>query len=153
MDAYYRAHDFSDVIVLDPFMGGGTTVGETLRLGCKVVGCDLNPVAWYLVSQAMRRADIPSLSAAYQQVAEHVADPISEMYRTTCDSCQRDATAQYTSWVKQVLCGQCSEPADLHLTQVLMADMATKGAGWLTACHGCGHPWWVRSVKEQVDVS
>lgn len=148
MDAYYRAHDFSDAVVLDPFMGGGTTVGEALRLGCKVVGCDLNPVAWYLVSQAMRRADIPQLTESFQRVADKVADPISDMYRTTCGGCGGEATSQYTSWVKQVPCGDCGALADMHLSNVIMADMATKGAG-LVDCPGCGHPWWVPAVKEQ----
>jgi len=41
---YYQRHDFSGKIVLDPFMGRDTTVVEALRLGCKMVGCDLNPV-------------------------------------------------------------------------------------------------------------
>jgi putative DNA methylase len=149
-DAYYRAHDFSDVIVLDPFMGGGTTVGETLRLGCKVVGCDLNPVAWYLVSQAMRRADISQLTESFQRVADNVAEPISDMYRTTCDGCGAGATTQYTSWVKQVPCGKCTAPADLHLSNVIMADMATKGAG-LIDCARCGHPWWVPALREQTE--
>lgn len=148
MDAFYRAHDFSDVVVLDPFMGGGTTVGETLRLGCKVVGCDLNPVAWYLVSQAMRRADVPKLVESFQRVAEAVAEPISDMYRTTCDGCKGDATTQYTSWVKQIPCGECGAPADLNLSNLIMADMATKGAG-LVDCPCCGHPWWVPAVKEE----
>lgn len=148
MDEYYRAHDFSDVVVLDPFMGGGTTVGETLRLGCKVVGCDLNPVAWYLVTQAMRRADVPGLMVAFQQVADKVAERISDMYRTTCTGCGGDATSQYTSWVKEVPCGKCHEPADLHLSHVIMADMATKGAG-LVDCPACGHPWWVPAVKDE----
>jgi adenine-specific DNA methylase len=148
MDAFYRAHDFSDVVVLDPFMGGGTTVGETLRLGCKVVGCDLNPVAWYLVSQAMRRADVPKLVESFQRVADAVAEPISDMYRTTCDGCGGDATTQYTSWVKQVPCGECGASADLHLSNLIMADMATKGAG-LVDCPCCSHPWWVQAVKEE----
>lgn len=150
MDAYYRAHDFSDVVVLDPFMGGGTTVGEALRLGCKVVGCDLNPVAWYLVSQAMRRADVPKLLESYQQVADAVAESISDMYRTTCSGCGGNATTQYTSWVKQVPCGSCGAAADLHLSSLIMADMATKGAG-LVDCPACGHPWWTAAVKEEAE--
>lgn len=150
MDAYYRPHDFSGIVVLDPFMGGGTTIGETLRLGCKVVGCDLNPVAWYLVTQAMRRVNVPKLTEAFQQVAQKVAAPISNMYRTKCSGCGQEATTQYTSWVKQVLCGNCSAPADLHLSYVIMADMATKGAG-LVDCVRCGHPWWVPSVKDEVE--
>ena len=145
MAAYYLAHDFSDTVVLDPFMGGGTTVGEALRLGCKVVGCDLNPVAWYLVAQAMRRADVPRLLQSFQEVAEKVAEPVSDMYRTTCAACGGRATTQYTSWIKQVPCGGCGAPADLHLWNLIMADMATKGAG-LVDCPLCGHPWWVPAV-------
>lgn len=149
MDAYYRAHDFSDIVVLDPFMGGGTTVGETLRLGCKVVGCDLNPVAWYLVGQAMRRADVPKLKESFQQVSDRVAEPISDMYRTICAGCHGPATTQYTSWIKQVRCSACSAPTDLHLSNLIMADMATKGAG-LVDCPRCGDLWWARVVRDEV---
>ncbi|MBC7226044.1 MAG: hypothetical protein H5T61_02250 [Thermoflexales bacterium] len=34
-------------IVLDPFMGGGTTVVEALQLSCRVIGVDINPVAFW----------------------------------------------------------------------------------------------------------
>src|SRR5207249_8138920 len=44
---FYRPHDFSDRVVLDAFMGSGTTVGEALKLGFRVVGCDINPVAYF----------------------------------------------------------------------------------------------------------
>ncbi len=150
MDAYYRKHRFSEVVVLDPFMGGGTTVGEALRLGCKVVGCDLNPVAWYLVAQAMRHADVPTLVDSFDLVSAQIAEPISDMYRTACAACDAQATSQYISWVKQVPCGECGSLADLNLSNVIMADMATKGAG-LVDCPMCGHPWWVPSVKNAVE--
>lgn len=146
MEAYYRSHDFADVVVLDPFMGGGTTVGECLRLGAKVVGCDLNPVAWFLVSQAMREVRLPALLDAYAGLASQVAEPLSAMYATECQGCGGEASAQYTAWVKQVPCEECGTSADLHLSQVVMADMATKGAG-LADCPACGHPWWVSSVR------
>jgi putative DNA methylase len=149
MRAYYEAHDFKDTVVLDPFMGGGTTVGEALRLGCKVVGCDVNPVAWYLVSQAMRQADIPAIEDSFQTVADRVAEPITDMYRTSCSACDGPATAQYTAWVKQVRCAECGAPSDLHASNVIMADMATKGAG-LVDCPTCGHPWWVPAVRSEV---
>ena len=57
---YYRLDDeanaviekaFKGKLVLDPFMGGGTTIVEALRLGADVAGCDLNPVAWYVVKK------------------------------------------------------------------------------------------------------
>jgi putative DNA methylase len=149
MAAFYRRHDFSDTTILDPFMGGGTTVGEALRLGCRVVGCDLNPVAWFLVKQAMREVDTPALVAAYRQVEVEAAEPIGAMYETTCTGCASAARAQYVAWIKQVPCSACGSLADLHTSQVIMADMATKGAG-LVDCPRCWHPWWVTAVRAEV---
>jgi hypothetical protein len=48
-DHYYANHQkaghFKKLRVLDPFMGGGTTLVEGARLGFQVTGVDLNPVA------------------------------------------------------------------------------------------------------------
>ena len=34
-------------LVLDPFMGGGTSLIEAIRLNRKIVGIDLNPIAYF----------------------------------------------------------------------------------------------------------
>jgi putative DNA methylase len=149
MDAYYRAHNFSDKVVLDPFMGGGTGVGELLRLGCKVVGCDINPVAWFLVSQAMRAVDEDALREAFAHVERKAAGPISAMYRTVCTSCGEGAAAQYTGWIKQVQCRGCGELCDLKRSQVVMADFTNKGGG-LVECSRCEHVWRVKSTSARV---
>jgi putative DNA methylase len=53
MAEFYKNHssdsDTAGKVIYDPFMGGGTTVVEALRLGCKVIGADLNPVPWFIV--------------------------------------------------------------------------------------------------------
>lgn len=51
---FYRSHDFSDRHVLEPFMGGGTTVVEANRLGCAVTAADINPMAWWIVRQEVQ---------------------------------------------------------------------------------------------------
>jgi hypothetical protein len=35
---FYKAINFSDITIFDPFMGSGVAVGEAIKLGCKVIG-------------------------------------------------------------------------------------------------------------------
>lgn len=43
-----RKYSQPDDVILDPFMGGGTTVVEALALGRKVIGVDLNTLAHFV---------------------------------------------------------------------------------------------------------
>jgi putative DNA methylase len=43
-DAFFQSHKLSGLRVLDPFMGGGTPLIEANRLGCGIVGYDINPI-------------------------------------------------------------------------------------------------------------
>lgn len=149
MEAFYRRHDFHDTVILDPFMGGGTTVGEALRLGCKVIGCDINPVAWFLVLQAMQDVDVTSLRDAFADLRHSAGEQILALYATRCERCGRDATAQYVSWAKQVNCEACGLLVDLKSNQVLMADMGNRGAG-IVICPVCGNPWYTTDTRTEV---
>lgn len=53
---FYKTHDLAGKVVLDPFMGSGTTLGEAVKLGAKAIGCDINPVSTFLVRQAFTPA-------------------------------------------------------------------------------------------------
>jgi DNA modification methylase len=41
-------------LILDPFMGGGVTVYEGLKLGRKVIGFDLNPLSHFIVTSMVQ---------------------------------------------------------------------------------------------------
>jgi putative DNA methylase len=139
MGSFYRAHDFSDITILDPFMGGGTTLGEGLRLGCRVVGCDVNPVAWFLVRRSLDELDVEALDEAFAEVEAAVAKPISALYKTTCSQCDGPATIQGVAWVKQIDCRACGELVDLNLDQVVMRSFDEKKLPNLVDCPECGH--------------
>lgn len=139
MSSFYRAHDFAGTTILDPFMGGGTTLGEGLRLGCRVIGCDVNPVAWFLVRRSLDELDVDALDAAFAEVDAAVAKPIGALYKTTCSECDGPATIQGVSWVKQIDCRACGEPVDLNLDQVVMRSFDQKKLPNLIDCPECGH--------------
>ena len=41
---YYTAGGLEGMVILDPMMGGGTTLHEAIRLGANVIGADLDPI-------------------------------------------------------------------------------------------------------------
>jgi len=84
---YLKDVDLGGKIVLDPMMGGGTTVVEALRLGCKVVAQDLNPVAWFLVKKIVEPVDVDELKEAFKKLEREIADEIKKYYKTICPSC------------------------------------------------------------------
>jgi adenine-specific DNA methylase len=100
-------------VVLDPMMGGGTSIVEALRLGANVIGCDINPVAWFVVKKEIEPVDLDKLDAAIKKLEETVAKEILKYYRTTCPVCGREADAMYYFWVKELPCTNCGHPVPL----------------------------------------
>lgn len=149
MAAARCAHDFSETVVLDCFHGGGTTIGEALRLGCKVVGSELNPVAHFLVAQMVREVDQDKLDAAFEKIRAAAEPALRNLYVTRCPECGQNAQMQYTSWIKRISCTACARPTDLRTNWVVMADFAYPGGG-LVQCPRCQHPWRVRKVASRV---
>jgi adenine-specific DNA methylase len=115
MEEFYKDHtndpDTNGIRILDPFMGGGTTVVEALRLGCHVTGIDLNPVAWFIVKTEIEPVDIDQLKDAFKRLAERktasgksVKEELLSHYKTDCPCCGQEADIIYTFWVKSAIC-------------------------------------------------
>jgi adenine-specific DNA methylase len=58
--AFFRSHNLGGIRVADPFMGGGTPLLEANRLGCDVIGYDINPMAYWIVRQEVSRLPPPA---------------------------------------------------------------------------------------------
>jgi len=126
MAEFYDDHthdpDTESKVVLDPFMGGGTTVVEALRLGCKVIGLDLNPVAWFIVKTEVEPVDIEQLKEAFDRLANRrvewsgksVRETLLDQYKTECPCCRTEgenADIIYTFWAKSAICHSATCPA------------------------------------------
>jgi adenine-specific DNA methylase len=58
--AFFRSNNLSGIRVADPFMGGGTPLLEANRLGCDVIGYDINPMAYWIVRQEIEHPPPPA---------------------------------------------------------------------------------------------
>ncbi|MCR4312568.1 MAG: DNA methyltransferase, partial [Candidatus Uhrbacteria bacterium] len=99
---FYDRHQFSGKVVLDPFMGSGTTLGEAIKLGAKAIGCDINPVSTFLVRQAFSRVPEADLRAAFSRLENTVAPDIRRYYRTRDPRSGELIPVLYYFWVKTV---------------------------------------------------
>jgi putative DNA methylase len=99
---FYKTHDLKGKVVLDPFMGSGTTLGESLKLGASAVGCDINPVSTFAVTQAFTRVSPDKLRDSYSKVERNVASKIRHYYETRDRVTDEKIKVLYFFWCKVV---------------------------------------------------
>ena len=99
---FYEHHALTGKVVLDPFMGSGTTLGEAVKLGAKAVGCDINPVSSFLVRQAFARVPEATLRAAFARLEREIAPDIRRYYQTRDPKTGVLIPVLYFFWVKTV---------------------------------------------------
>ncbi|EIJ0935055.1 hypothetical protein LH707_002467 [Vibrio cholerae] len=101
-EQFYKTHDLAGKVVLEPFMGSGTTLGEAVKLGAKAVGCDINPVSTFLVRQAFTPVSEAELRAAFKRLERDVAPEIRRYYQTRDPQTGELIQVLYYFWVKTV---------------------------------------------------
>lgn len=111
---YFRKHSLESTVILDPFMGGGTTLVEANRLGAKVIGCDINPVSFWIVRETLKPLDLERLESYFRQLEGSAGKDIRALYETTCVHCKTtQAETLYSFWVRYVNCTGCGKVVPL----------------------------------------
>lgn len=136
---YLEDIDFEDKTILDPFMGGGTSIVEALRLGCNAIGSELNPVAWFIVKKQIEAVDLDDIDAAYERLEEEVAPEIKSYYETECPHCEEHADAMYYFWVKLLPCRNCGEDVTLFKDYRIASARSSKDDYYNVVCPDCWH--------------
>ena len=129
---FYHGDGLNKPIVLDPFMGGGTTLVEALRLGCRVIGVDINPVAWFITKKEIEPVNLTDLDAAFARLEKMVGERIRYYYRTTCLE-GHPAEVMYAFWVKSLPCGNCGRTVDLWPNNWV----SRRRERWMVVCPHC----------------
>ena len=99
-DLFYKSVNFPEITVFDPFMGSGTTIGEAIKLGCRAIGRDINPVSYFLVSTAIQNYERKAVVNVYEKLKSDVGAQILSFYKTDYPS-GKEADVLYYFWVKQ----------------------------------------------------
>ncbi len=122
-EGYFKANDLKGIRIADPFMGGGTPLFEANRLGCDVIGYDVNPMAYWIVRQEIEHLDLAAYREAANRLMGSLENQVGCLYKTECVLCKSpDAHAKYFLWVKIQRCQACSKDIDLFPGYLLAED-------------------------------
>jgi adenine-specific DNA methylase len=100
------------VRLLDPFLGGGTSLVETIKMGGEITGVDVDPVACAISRFEGCAVDLPDLGVALKGLYADVGERLRTHYRTEVDGVEK--TVLHYFWVQAVRCGGCEAVNDAH---------------------------------------
>ncbi|MFX1252929.1 MAG: DUF1156 domain-containing protein [Promethearchaeota archaeon] len=155
MEYYYRKTELkregTPPVILDPFMGGGTTIIEGCRLGCKMVGVDINPIAWFITKTSLTPwfglETKKQIEWQFKKIEDVVKDKILTYYKTLCQK-NHEADIMYVFWVKTINCENCYK--DVPLFKSFKLATPPKKAKWAYHCPQCGEVFWAKPRPSSV---
>lgn len=116
-ELFWKAVDFPNTVVFDPFMGSGTTIHEAIKLGCRVIGRDINPVAFTMVHASLQHYSREAVRRTFEQISDKVGTQIRSFYTATAPTGEQ-VDVLYYFWVKVISCPTCSYQIDLFKSRV-----------------------------------
>ena len=136
-DIYFKANNLAGIRVADPFMGGGTPLLEANRLGCDVIGYDINPMAYWIVRQEVEHLDLIAYRKAAKTLLAALNKRVGSFYTTRCLRCEsQHAPVKYFLWVKTQPCQECAKGIDLFPGYLLAENR--RHPQNIFICHRCG---------------
>src|SRR5258705_12631179 len=131
---FYSAHALSpDFKVMDPFLGGGTTLVEAAKQGASCVGIDIDPVACFITELELRPPNPSAVRERFGQIEAEIGEDLLGFYRNRVNGADVDVV--YYFWVDQVTCSTCGTEGDAHPTYQLAHDVVRKVQ--TVVCPGC----------------
>ena len=101
---YYAAGGLTGKIILDPMMGGGTTLHEAIRLGAHVIGADLEPIPVLQARATLTQVGLLRLEMAYKQFYGELWRAVSPFFVTTCPDSGLETAVNYTLYGVKRFC-------------------------------------------------
>src|SRR5260221_10810254 len=99
---YIKRFSNAGEIVLDAFCGSGITPIESVRLGRRAIGIDINPIAVFISRMGLSHVDIKALEYEFATLKRKVSNTINSLYFTECSECHSEAITTHTIWERGV---------------------------------------------------
>lgn len=93
---YYAPGGLEGKIILDPMMGGGTTLHEAIRLGANVIGADIDPIPVLQVYAALADVRLAHLESTFEMFYDSLRVELGSLFATVCPICEQALELRFT---------------------------------------------------------
>lgn len=135
IDRFYSRNNLSQITILDPFMGGGTSVVEALKCGARVIGVDVDPMAWFITKKEVEPFDRIAVERALATVSEKLETELRSLYQIPGPEGTTLETVN-VFWVNRIRCGSCRRKFDAHPHYRL--SYTVRDRRQVVFCRACG---------------
>lgn len=136
-DVFFQSNDFAGKRVADPFMGGGIPLIEANRVGCDVLGFDINPMSAWIVREEIEHLDLTAYRTATDALLKALRADLDALYRTDCPLYgDKDVPAKTFLWVKEIDCESCGKDVPLYPGYLVSED--SRHPANVLVCGHCG---------------
>ena len=107
---YIKSHTKPGEIVLDPFMGSGVVLIESVKASRVGIGVDLNPLACFIAENSIAKVDLEDFQVKFEIIYANIFSNYSNLYKTKCPTCKKSVLFDNSVWVEdklKVLKGNC----------------------------------------------
>ncbi len=129
---YYAPGGLEGRIILDPMMGGGTTLHEALRLGANVIGMDLDPIPVLQARATLTNVPLPELEKAFTTFYDGLRSDLGDYFKTSCPQCDIVTESWYVLYGARRRC----DCGDVLVVDSLVLRMESDGST-LRLCADC----------------
>ncbi len=137
-ERFYQKNSFGNITVFDPFMGSGVTLGEAIKLGCRVIGRDINPVSFLACKASLSRYNLNEIFFTYKNIERQLAPRLLSYFSTQTQTGEK-AIVLYYFLVKIVSCPNCENVIELFKTRIFSKNaMPRKDPSARSLCPSCG---------------
>lgn len=111
-ETYQSKASVHGAVVLDPFIGGGTSLVESMRLNARVIGFDIDPIATFITRFELSACKMEGHYREIEQICNEVVNNVAPLHRTSVDGVERDVLHHF--WVQTKECPNCHNEVELH---------------------------------------
>jgi len=125
---FWRMHGtpgnwLENAIVYDPFMGGGTSLVESARMGAHVMGRDVDPI-----SVAIVQSELCGPDNEFAQASASLLDWLSRQFHSLFVNADPEWTPLHWFWLTRPICPTCNHRGLLYRDLIIASSSGKHGS-------------------------